>query len=749
MRGIGYLAGVDRRGVRIVLAVLLVAAVGLALAGRASAQNSEYLVTYAARACPAYTDVTANLARNDIQESLRDLGADTLYSSGEPISPAKEQQGQPNCVPLANWRFTLGTGYQSRAVSGSWGSLSKVTGAFDTSIVTRNSVPLLDVNGDSTGSRLSGAVTVALTSDQARLAGQYSGLWLQGGTVDDPVLDQVYPGAYGFAALRCAIDGLNGDNVETLQFPQGARHIFCFAYYVNPPPTSGTIIVRKQVTDPSATASQTFSYAGNISYTSDHTFNLSAAYQQPREISFVRGATGPNDPPWTFTEQPLAGWQLTGLTCTSASGMSTASTDLATGAASVTLAGSDTVTCTYSNRPIPPAGHLVLAKLSLGGTGTFPFSVTGPRRATQTLTTTRAGVPVAGKPLGLAPGSYRVTERLPRAGAAGRWAVIAVACNGAKRKASTSVSVTITAATGAFCLFTNRFTPAGSLQLHKVSFGGIGTALFGIRPMFGAPGAYLQRAQTRRVGIPVLATGSDTSRLPLGRYVVTESATVHPPGRNWIVETVLCDGRPVAASRGTVIVELTRHHPKVSCSYVNLLVRTVTKPPPLPPQPPPPPVSPVTPPGVPPGTAGPPPPESIGRLQRADRPNANLSVTKTESPAVANPGELVHYRVVVVNHGPDTAENVVATELGAPGTTPLHVHTSRGTCVGQRPARCRIGQLAPGQSAVMTVTVRARTLGRHINRVGVVSSTHDPRLADNIASATLVVRPAPVPTVTG
>ena len=393
----------------------------------------------------SYTDITGNLARNDIQESLRDLGPDTLYTSGEPISPAKEQQGQPNCTALPNWKFTLGTGYASKAVTGSWGALSKVTGEFPTSIVTRGSVPLLDANGDRTGSRLQGAVTVALTDEQAQLASQYSGLWTQGGVTDDPVLDQIYPQAYGFGALRCAIDNLNGDNVETLQYPQGARHIFCFAYYVTPPPTSGTIIVRKQVDDPTVTAPQAFSYVGNISYTTDHTFSLSAAYQQPAETSFVRGEVGPDDPPWTFAEQPLAGWTLTGLTCTSANGSSTSSTDLTTGEASVRLGPEDTVTCTYSNRLVPPDGHLVLAKQTLGGTGSFPFDVTGPKRATQSLTTHRVGVPVTGTPIALPGGSYRVTERLPKASSAGKWSVAGVICNGTKRTTSASTTVTVAA----------------------------------------------------------------------------------------------------------------------------------------------------------------------------------------------------------------------------------------------------------------------------------------------------------------
>jgi hypothetical protein len=44
-------------------------------ASSALAQGSEYYVTFDARWCPAYTDIYANRARNDIVESLEDLGA--------------------------------------------------------------------------------------------------------------------------------------------------------------------------------------------------------------------------------------------------------------------------------------------------------------------------------------------------------------------------------------------------------------------------------------------------------------------------------------------------------------------------------------------------------------------------------------------------------------------------------------------------------------------------------------------------
>ena len=60
-------------------------------------------------------------------ESLQDLGGDTLYTSGEPINPIKESEGQPNCRPITGWQFTLGSGIQEKASKGPWGALSIVT----------------------------------------------------------------------------------------------------------------------------------------------------------------------------------------------------------------------------------------------------------------------------------------------------------------------------------------------------------------------------------------------------------------------------------------------------------------------------------------------------------------------------------------------------------------------------------------------------------------------------------------------
>src|SRR6185295_6347830 len=110
-----------------------------AFAQQPNGKGTDLFVTIAARECPSYADIMANRARNDIQESLRDLGKNTVYKAGQPIDPGVEATNDPNCTPLPGWRFTLGTGYRTRAVSGPWGSLSIVTNPYDTEIVTKDS----------------------------------------------------------------------------------------------------------------------------------------------------------------------------------------------------------------------------------------------------------------------------------------------------------------------------------------------------------------------------------------------------------------------------------------------------------------------------------------------------------------------------------------------------------------------------------------------------------------------------------
>ncbi len=707
--------------------VVAVAGAGFALAVTPVAQagtssQPTRLVTFVARTCPSYTDIAANRARNNIQESLQDLGADTLYNAGDAVSPAVEQAQQPNCTPLPDWSFTMGKGYASRAVTGPWGALSVVTGPFAGDIVTKTSVPLLDRNGDDTGQTLAGAVTVPLTADQIALAAKANSLWAQGGTPTDPVLNGQYPGKFGFGALRCAVDVLNGDNVEWIGYPTGAKHVFCYAYYVVPPPTSGTIVIRKVVDDPAATATQSFGFQGDISYTSDQRFAIAASAGTPGSATFYRAA----GQTWSWRELDLPGWTRSGLSCASKTGASQTRTDAATGAVSVDLAAADTVTCTHTDRPVPPPSGLLLSKVTRDGIGSFDFDVSGPDNASQTIATTEPGTPVAGQQLTLTPGTYGVAERPPAPAPAGSWSLARVTCNGQKQ--DLPLTVTLVSGKGTACQFTNVFTPGGSITLRKRTEGAAGAADFIIRPISQPALSFEQRAETSGSGETALATGDDTSALALGRYEIVELGPAARAGGHWTLESVLCDGVPVGNAQGRTVVTLGEVDPSVDCTFVNRFSPT-----PEPDNPSAPPTTPDT------GVAG----------QGVAGPFADVSVTKTVSPRVARAGGTLHYTIVVRNAGSGTAYDVVASEVDPHSDQALALHTTKGDCRGTRPARCVVGTLRKGQRATITVDVPATRLGRTRNRVAVTSSTSDPNLSNNRAGALAIVLPSLSPRFTG
>jgi uncharacterized repeat protein (TIGR01451 family) len=708
----------------VVVAVVAGAAVAVGptpVAEAGSSPQPTRLVTFVARTCSSYTDVAANRARNNIQESLQDLGADTLYNGGNAVSPVVEQTQQPNCAPLSDWRFTMGNGYTSRAVTGPWGALSVVTGPFAGDIVTRSSVPLLDRNGDDTGEALAGAVTVALTPGQVALAAKASSLWAQGGTPADPVLDQAYPGKFGFGALRCAVDILNGDNVEWISYPTGAKHVFCYAYYVVPPPTSGTIVVRKTVDDPSATATTAFPFQGDISYTSDQRFAIAASAATAGSATFYRAA----GQTWSWRELDLPGWMKVGLSCRSTTGASQTRTDPVAGAVSVDLAAGDTVTCTHTDRPVPPPAGLLLSKLTRGAIGSFDFDVSGPDQRSQTIATTQPGAPVAGQQLTLTPGAYDVAERPPAPTPAGSWSLARVTCDG--RTAAIPLTVTVVSGKGTACQFTNVFTAGGSITLRKRTEGAAGAADFVVRPLAEPGLSFEQRAVTAGPGQTAVAEGDDTSALALGRYEIVEIGPGPRDDGHWSLESVLCDGAPVGSAQGRTVVTLGEADPSIDCTFVNRFSPT-----PEPENP-----------------SAPSTPDADVAAQGDVGPLADLSVTKSVAPHLARTGATLHYTIVVRNAGPGTAYDVVAAEVDPLTDQTLGLHTTKGNCRGTRPARCAVGTLRRGQRATVTVDVPASRLGRTRNRVAVTSSTSDPDLRNNRADALVSVLPPLSPRFTG
>ena len=581
-------------------------------------------------------------------------------------------------------------------------------------------------------------MTFELSNEQAELAKKPSKLWLQGGTTTDPALYGPSGGGYGFGALRCSSDNLNGDNVEWITFASGRRHVFCYAYYVSPPPTGGTIVVRKETVGAPAGAMETFAFQGNISFNPDGGFKLRAGPGAPGQISFARaetrtrrasldvrrattaGGLGPREPQLRFAHGrrqsagPLGGRQL---------------------------GGGDTVTCTYVDRLIPPPGGLLLRKITRGELGTFPFEIEpvgGGAARNASATTTTEGVAVDADPsqLDLDPGNYRITERLPDSNG-GKWQLSKVDCDGEELPPTEQQTVSIESGQGTICTYNNLFIPDGSIKVRLVTLGGTATAAYEVGPRGPAdPSISTVIARTNRPGVPALAEGDDLSSIPVRGYEIRQDAI---GAGKWQLVAVTCDGEPVPFDQGGVGVLLTEAQPNARCTFVN---RRHNEPEPPTPGPTPGPVP--TDPPVP-GPLVPKPEKAKG---------ANLVVTKVANRNRYTLGDKVRYRVRVKNSGPGKAVDVTIHEQEFSSEREaklLSLKPSRGRCIrvpqgkGTAPA-CLLGDLRPGESATIRAVVRPTKTGVYRNTVAAGTDSVDPNRRAPIAREKVIVgEPPPEP----
>jgi uncharacterized repeat protein (TIGR01451 family) len=723
---------------RLALSVGLVVAAGaMALEpGMALAQGSGYFVTFVARSCPSYSDVFANKARNDIQESLENLGPDSPYNNNSSALVSPLYEGRPPqtaCSPLPNWQFTLGTGYQSMAVSGPWGNLSKVTDPFSTSIVTQASTPLYNAQHQQVDQlSISGAVTIELTDDERKQASNQSQLWAQGGTPDDPVLAGPFPGPqYGFAALRCATDALNGDNVEYIYFPAGVNHVFCYAFYVVPPPTSGTITIEKKVVGAPSGENPSFAFGGSISYDPN---GFALADGQSKDFFRAGGQT------WDVTEGAVDGFVLSSVVCSAHTATGGAGTSTATVTGSTTtinLVANEHVTCVFTNTYQQPVGGLTIDKITRGGVGTFAYTVnpSGGGAARHVAATTHdPGVPATAQPAltDLQPGQYTIAESAPTSDA-GRWKTVKVTCSGVKQNTDQPVQVTVSSGQTTECSFVNVFIPAGSISVAKITTGRIGAVAFLIAARTGSPRQYKQHAITIHEGVAADAIpdgpANATSHIPLGRYVIVEQAPPSENPQNWTLQYVQCNGQLVPFNRGGIAVTLTPAQPTMHCVFTDHYNAHPPPPPPPPPTPTPP---------------SPPSPEPNPDVPTY--PTADLAVTKLALAPIAVEGEPVTYRINVRNNGPDTAANVVLVDQPRGRATIVSVRPSTGQCTVGKLVVCRLGNINAGAIVrIMVTLVPETTDSPFINRAVAGGSTAESDLTNNISHATIRILPAASP----
>lgn len=573
-----------------------------------AAAEPVYKVTMAARSCSQYTDIFANRARNDIMESLRDLGPNTPYAPFVQVLPSVEDglAPQSSCVPLPDWTFTFGTGI-ARPAPGT--NLSYVTGTAapggGRTVVTQASTPLLDGLGNATGQSIPGATTFTLTPAELNLASQRSRFWTMGGTVTDPLNTAQFGSDYGFAALRCAADNLNGDNVEFISYPSNVRHVFCYAFYVTPPPGAGTVIIEKDVSTPLPTSAP-FDFSGNLSFNQGGRFTLTvpaAPAPQVASTRFVRAETTPTTP-WVVTEDALDGFSLDSITCSS-TGVTTpsvATVNLATRTVNIFLQEDETVTCRFVNSiPPPTPGQGRVIKLLVGPpegvpTGvlptnwTFPYTPpSGPAGVLEVPATLETPSGDSGVIENLAAGDWTVSEQLPAATPGWRWEFDDGACT---NSAGVVVDITIDQTSGlptgrpeipaggsATCVFVNRLVPLGGLIIRLTTLGGVGTFGFvttDATELSSAPLDLLQEATTTAPGTQVVAAGDSTNPL-IGQFLVTPITPATTAAGRWVV-----DGLPTCNARGAPAFNIGPEQllvspgnavaPILTCDYVYRLV---------------------------------------------------------------------------------------------------------------------------------------------------------------------------------
>lgn len=133
-------------------------------------------------------------------------------------------------------------------------------------------------------------------------------------------------------------------------------------------------------------------------------------------------------------------------------------------------------------------------------------------------------------------------------------------------------------------------------------------------------------------------------------------------------------------------------------------------------------------------------------------PQADLALTMTASPDPVVTNGILTYTLTVRNNGPDTAEGVSVSDFVPEGTTFVSVAATQGTFdappvgdVGE--VRCALGTLAAGDTATVTLAVRADCellTGDVIANEALVSgSVNDPNAVNNSVEATTTALDTP------
>lgn len=118
----------------------------------------------------------------------------------------------------------------------------------------------------------------------------------------------------------------------------------------------------------------------------------------------------------------------------------------------------------------------------------------------------------------------------------------------------------------------------------------------------------------------------------------------------------------------------------------------------------------------------------------------DLGVSVTDVPDVVLIGDLLNYRLVVTNHGPSRATGVMLTNVLPEGVSFVSYATFNGVCSNSgQSVVCQLDNLSVGDSARITLTTRALTMGLWTNTVVATRAEAEAWTANNSATAVTTI----------
>jgi len=132
----------------------------------------------------------------------------------------------------------------------------------------------------------------------------------------------------------------------------------------------------------------------------------------------------------------------------------------------------------------------------------------------------------------------------------------------------------------------------------------------------------------------------------------------------------------------------------------------------------------------------------FARLIRPLAAQADLEISKADSPDPVTVGDNLTYTITVTNRGPDPATNVVVTDTLPSGVT--FVSASPGCVHSAGVVTCNLGTIPAGDSVTITIVVTPTAPGTISNTATVTSDTLDPNTANNSDTEPTEVQSGPI-----